>query len=114
MIYAYPDFFRVTYLEIAPDPYKYWLRLFMASFKTGENFLALTRDHEPGGMANRLSAIVAVDFPAVLEAFASAAVKSPSPPFGFRHAAGHEKRPSPHTKSHKGGDGLKVLGPTCL
>ena len=31
--------------------------------------------------------------------FASAAAKSPSPPFGFRHAAGHERRPSPHTKT---------------
>ena len=42
-------------------------------------------------MANRLSAIGAVDFPADLEAFASAAVKSPSPPVGFRHATGHER-----------------------
>ncbi len=34
-----------------------------------------------------------------LRGVASAAVKSPSPPFGFRPAAGHERRPSPHTKT---------------
>ena len=34
-----------------------------------------------------------------LRGVASTAVKSPSPPFGFRPAAGHEKRPSPHTKT---------------
>jgi len=33
----------------------------ISDFKTNEDFLALTRDHEPGGMANRLPAIGAVD-----------------------------------------------------
>ena len=36
-----------------------------------------------------------------LRGVASTAVKSPSPTFGFHHAAGREKRPSPHTKLHE-------------
>ena len=82
-----------------------------SDFKTRlSRFWALRATTNAGGMANRLSATGAVDFPAGLEAFllramryggkvASAAVKSPSLPFGFRHAAGHEMRPSPHTNT---------------
>ena len=51
-------------------------------------------------MENRLSAIGVVDstagFEACLDRRGISAV-----PFGFRHAAGHEKRPSPHTKLHE-------------
>ena len=95
-----------------------------SDFKTRlSRFWALRATTNAGGMANRLSATGAVDFPAGLEAFllramryggqvASAAVKSPSPPFGFRHAAGHEMRPSPHANTPLRGY-AKATGNVC-
>ena len=83
-------------------------------FGGAEDRRGATRDHENRRQGESPAGDWHRRFHGRLRGVASTAVKSPSPPFGFRLAAGHETRPSPHTKAPASRASRKVDSAWCL